>query len=181
MTEQLKPCPFCGGEPILEGAATESKIGIVDCFNCGLSLVVPKGANWEAIWNTRAPQSVVVKPLDLPERRNGYWGHKHGYQVAHTIGDTFRVKLHGRVICKNIKGFDRAVAWANDHNRHRILSQITTESVTVQEAARVLAEWIDSDMVTVNEIVNAMQGVKIEMPVRHWLSQVLRAIAGEGE
>ncbi|MGH1412855.1 MAG: hypothetical protein ACRBB0_05150 [Pelagimonas sp.] len=66
-----------------------------------------------------------VKPLDMPERRNGYWGHKDGYQVAHTHKDTFRVRFHGRVICKNIKGFSRAVDWANTHNERRIVSALT--------------------------------------------------------
>lgn len=68
-----------------------------------------------------------VKPLDFPERRNGYWGHKDGYQVAHTDGDLFRVRLHGRVICRDIRGFDRAVKWSNEHHSRRILSMLEGE------------------------------------------------------
>ncbi|KII14714.1 hypothetical protein [Phaeobacter sp. S60] len=63
---------------------------------------------------------VKVKPLDMPERRNGYWGNKDGYQVAHTRDDLFRVRFHGKVICRDIRGFDRAVEWANKHNEARI-------------------------------------------------------------
>lgn len=67
-----------------------------------------------------------VKELEMEERRNAYWGGKDGYQVAHTRGDMFRVRFHGKVICKNIKGFSRAVKWANAHHRSAILSSIAT-------------------------------------------------------
>jgi hypothetical protein len=63
-----------------------------------------------------------IPDLDLPERRCGYWGHKHGYQVAYTSGNFYRVRLHGRVICKNIKGIKRAFAYANNHHRNQIRS-----------------------------------------------------------
>jgi hypothetical protein len=67
----------------------------------------------------------MIAPLDMPERRNNYWGHKGGYQVAHTNGDLFRVRLHGRVICKDIRGFGRAVDWANTHHRAAIMAALT--------------------------------------------------------
>jgi hypothetical protein len=67
----------------------------------------------------------MIAPLDMPERRNNYWGHKSGYQVAHTNEDLFRVRLHGRVICKDIRGFRRAVEWANNHHRAAIMATIT--------------------------------------------------------
>ena len=51
-------------------------------------------------------------------------------------------------------------------------------AVTVQEAARVLADYIDSDMMKVNRMIEAMKRVSMETPARHWLSQVVRAIAG---
>ena len=66
----------------------------------------------------------LVNTLDMPERRNGYWGHKLGYQVAHTNGDLFRVRLHGRVVCKDIRGFNRAINWANNHHTAKILSAL---------------------------------------------------------
>ena len=70
----------------------------------------------------------MIAPLDMPERRNNYWGHKGGYQVAHTNGDLFRVRLHGRVICKDIRGFGRAVDWANTHHRDAIMAAFTRET-----------------------------------------------------
>ena len=65
----------------------------------------------------------MVAPLVLPERRNGYWGSKSGgYQIAYTSGGMFRVRLHGRVICRDIKGFDKAVKWANAHHVAQIMA-----------------------------------------------------------
>lgn len=73
----------------------------------------------------------VVKPLKMLERRSGYWGGdcSFGYQVAHTVNDSFRVRLNGKVICKDIKGFQRAVAWANQHHKQRILSAINIDAM----------------------------------------------------
>lgn len=84
-------------------------------------------AEIEALREALANAAPKVKPLDFPERRNGYWGNKDGYQVARTNGDLFRVRLHGRVICRDIRGFDRAVKWANEHHSRRILSMLEGE------------------------------------------------------
>ena len=66
----------------------------------------------------------MIEPLAMLERRNGYWGGNcsYGYQVAHTNGDMYRVRLHGKVVCRDIKGFQRAVNWANDHHRAQIMA-----------------------------------------------------------
>lgn len=118
---ELKPCPFCGTPPSME------KIDYVYCDN---PLCPMKGVDSFRLdaWNNRhtyrqareSAYGVKVKPLDMPERRNGYWGDKDGYQVAHTRDDLFRVRFHGKVICRDIRGFDRAVEWANKHNEARI-------------------------------------------------------------
>ncbi len=78
---------------------------------------------------TALPEIVraMVKPLDMPERRNGYWGHKGGYQIAHTMDDKFRVRLNGRVIFRNIKGFAAAIAKANDHHAAHIIAALGLE------------------------------------------------------
>ena len=114
----LSPCPFCGGRPYLANVAMAGCSYVV-CTDCRIQS--DDGMKDRVIekWNARTPPK--VKPLDMPERRNGYWGHKSGYQVAHTNGDLFRVRFHGRVICKNIKGFSRAVDWANADHELRIL------------------------------------------------------------
>lgn len=68
-----------------------------------------------------------VRPLEFGEGRNGYWNAGFGYQVAHTKGDLWRVRLNGKVICKVIKGFSRAVDWAQDYHRLTILSALEGE------------------------------------------------------
>ena len=68
-----------------------------------------------------AEPDVQVKPLRFEEMRNNYWGHKsHEYQVAWNDGNLWRVRLHGKVICKSIKGHPAAVDWANKHHERRI-------------------------------------------------------------
>ena len=71
-----------------------------------------------------ADAGLRVKPLDMPERRNGYWGHKQGYQIAHTDADRFRVRLNGNVVCRDIRGFSRALDWANAHNQESIYAAL---------------------------------------------------------
>jgi len=47
MTDELKPCPFCGGENLEEDA-----IGRVACSGCGAT--APYGYHTTETWNTRA-------------------------------------------------------------------------------------------------------------------------------
>ena len=126
MTDELKPCPFCGGEATVEfDELGNTNLVHVICTECWASGPACDDGTEKLAWDTRADLAAPkVKPLDLPERRNGYWGHKDGYQVAHTDGDLFRVRFQGRVICRNIPGFDRAVKWANEHHSRRILSAL---------------------------------------------------------
>lgn len=63
---------------------------------------------------------VAVKPLIFTEARNHMWNAQHGYRIGWNRDDFFRVKLVDRVICKRVKGFSNAVAWANTHNAARI-------------------------------------------------------------
>jgi hypothetical protein len=65
----------------------------------------------------------MVAPLAFQERRHGYWGStKDSYQIAHTNGEMFRVRLGKRVICRDIKGFGKAVRWANARHVDQIIS-----------------------------------------------------------
>lgn len=82
-----------------------------------------------AIWLHHADAIIaalpgMVPPLPMPERRNGYWGGKFGYQVAHNGDGMYRVRLNGKVLCRNIKGFDRAEAWANAHHVAQIMQAL---------------------------------------------------------
>ena len=59
------------------------------------------------------------------------------------------------------------------------MSAMPPQEVSVQEAARVLADWVDSDMVKTNELIAALSsvGFSMETPARHWLSQTIRALS----
>ena len=69
---------------------------------------------FEAGRNTRTP--IEVKPLVIHELRYGYWDAGYGYQIAHNVDDYYRIRCHGKVICKKIKGWGRAVAWLQAHH-----------------------------------------------------------------
>jgi len=65
---ELKPCPFCGGEPIVERQGDRRQSHIIYCGECGCRLET--GETWNAgqLWNTRTePQ---VKPLVWVETRH---------------------------------------------------------------------------------------------------------------
>lgn len=76
-----------------------------------------------------------VKSLQWVERRGDCY-QAGPYQVCsnHNSGGMWRVKLHGRVILKRIRGLEKAQEWANKHHETRILSQL--ESPT-QESRNV--------------------------------------------
>lgn len=68
-------------------------------------------------------EGVKVKPLEWVERRNDTW-EADGYQVCHTYSVFWRVRRHGKILCRNIKGRDRAMDWSNRHNERHILSAL---------------------------------------------------------
>ena len=65
-----------------------------------------------------------VKALVFVENRNDYWSAGYGYQVAYTHKDLWRVRLHGKVVCKEVKGRAKAIAWANNHHVTNILAAL---------------------------------------------------------
>lgn len=55
VTEQLKPCPFCGGEAHFERIGTPRQSCIVECDSCGARLESSEeGVRCGRMWNTRA-------------------------------------------------------------------------------------------------------------------------------
>lgn len=58
---ELKPCPFCGGEPEIERMGTPRVSMIITCTDCGAS--VESGEEWiseHCKWNTRTPPAAPV-------------------------------------------------------------------------------------------------------------------------
>ena len=93
MSEELKPCPFCGEQnelyPCVIGFG-EGKPYAIDCIGCGMDFVPREGRDVIAAWNTRTPQwqDIATAPKDgepvllyKPNERMvgeytivGYWG-----------------------------------------------------------------------------------------------------------
>ena len=61
MTEQLKPCPFCGGEAEFIGGLPKSGCDRVECTKCWAEVYGDDRDEAIAAWNTRAAPK--VKPL----------------------------------------------------------------------------------------------------------------------
>jgi hypothetical protein len=136
---KLKPCPFCGGEDLdIAGLA-------VYCGECGTFGPTRVSWNTRTPTNSPAiaalieacvesvlpttqqikaaqdecdglPCQVEVKPLVIHELRYGYWDAGYGYQIAHNVDDYYRIRCHGKVICKKIKGWSRALEWLQTHH-----------------------------------------------------------------
>ena len=80
MTEQLKPCPFCGAEAYIEQPGTRRQSCIVECGSCGLRHDSgDEGDRCGTSWNRRALESRVLaerkeEPVAQIIRRKTYSG-----------------------------------------------------------------------------------------------------------
>ena len=63
MGEELKPCPFCGGDEIHDLSGNE---GII-CRSCGVQVLSARTMSDHAAWNRRAEGMATVKPLEWKE------------------------------------------------------------------------------------------------------------------
>ena len=65
MSEELKPCPFCGGKAYFERHGTPRQSCIIECGSCGCRLESSEeGSRCGSMWNRRAEQgrSVNAQP-----------------------------------------------------------------------------------------------------------------------
>jgi len=137
MTDQLKPCPFCGGEAMCAlptGGWAECK----ECGGCGPVSGGKRRADAIAAWNTRAP--VKVKPLvwDVTgwsggdgikgENDDEWTAHLHGhhyaaYYIAWFGGDVFRLADPDDKVSRHTS-LDAAKAAAQADYEARILAAL---------------------------------------------------------
>lgn len=72
MGEQLKPCPFCGGEATewsVETYSLDSSYDMFGCRSCGIGFDTGKDAENVKLWNARPEATQVrVKPLAIAEQ-----------------------------------------------------------------------------------------------------------------
>lgn len=160
-----------GDETVTPEMATLAE-GIVERF-CALTPSAP------------APVVPKVKPL--------VWEHHPaGKMASNNMGGSYIIYArgprpkwlkwpggHG----PDLETVEEMQAAAQADHEARTLSQIDMAPVTGPEAAIIVADAIDADVITANRIENEVyKTIANETPVRHWLSQILRALAEqEGE
>lgn len=60
MSEELKPCPFCGGRAVeSETHAAQHWWYSVECLLCGAEITEAVAAEAITAWNTRTPSEVT--------------------------------------------------------------------------------------------------------------------------
>lgn len=64
MTEQLKPCPFCGGHAEISQRGDRSKSTIYNCMDCACILETGEAINHGSRWNTRAQDDKLRIAVD---------------------------------------------------------------------------------------------------------------------
>ena len=66
-SEELKPCPFCGGPASIEQYGDRSQSTIYNCDNCSCSLETGEEFNHGAQWNCRAEAALsAAEPQPAP-------------------------------------------------------------------------------------------------------------------
>jgi len=73
MSEQLLPCPFCGGADIGHKSEDEVAIVCLDCFGCGPSIEGSRedAATWDrarTAWNRRAAPALQAQEGECPDQ-----------------------------------------------------------------------------------------------------------------
>ena len=70
--EELKPCPFCGGEAEFERTGTNRRSCIVTCTDCGATHEGPdEYDNSGSAWNTRANTVETARPSQSVDELTG--------------------------------------------------------------------------------------------------------------
>lgn len=148
MSEELKPCPFCGNAPQIDQ-------GLVSCPLCRMTWIPPN------MWNTRradlarpAPAEGAVKPLEWDDRNRA-----QGYRVQPTYGQDrkpYILTRDGKIIWA-YDTIDDAKAEAQADWERRILSALASPEdatpaapVSVEEAAKVLLDAYTSEVCEVD-------------------------------
>lgn len=103
MSEELKPCPFCGGEAVLhhgrdlETGAIVHVARCVDSPDCGSGPFTRLSAETISVWNTRAPseREAIVKWL-REWAKDTYWGEPVS-SALHVAADNIELGEHMEV------------------------------------------------------------------------------------
>ena len=137
MSEELKPCPFCGCTDVYSDTDTCRIFGertghnyAVACSNCE-AVAIGSETLEEAIaaWNTRADLLPVVKPL-VWKKHTFLWVSTNGHyriELDRPRYLTFFTTLEGAklsLVCGDAETPDAAIVAANKHNADRIRASL---------------------------------------------------------
>lgn len=79
MSEELKPCPFCGGDAEFERIGNSRRSTIVNCTECGASQECGEEWGHGRTWNTRhIPEGYALVPVE-PTSKMKQTGGEHNY------------------------------------------------------------------------------------------------------
>ena len=95
MSDKLKPCPFCGGEAIIDGC--DETLWIVICKECNASIGY-KETKEEAIeaWNKRIEPTFTPDELDAIRRNVSDWrAERELSKIEQSIIDKCNAALKG--------------------------------------------------------------------------------------
>lgn len=104
MTEELKPCPFCGGMPSYQKSelyGSEQSPSYVKCRHCNF-YIAKSGPSSDAavlnIWNTRP----VDVELDKLRKISGLVSYRHGDDIVYSCPEDEDKDLPSEITIKRI-------------------------------------------------------------------------------
>ncbi len=71
MNAELKPCPFCQGQAVMERVGSAKASCIVACENCGCRLETGEVWNSGGAWNRRPAEDALTSRVEELEARLG--------------------------------------------------------------------------------------------------------------
>jgi len=145
--EALKPCPFCGGEAVVEQQGTARCSHIIACTDCGARLETGEVWNAGSSWNTRPlpqPSELVAEVKRLTALADDHFRNARRLSEVVVARDAQIAKLQADGD-KLAGALDRSrQGWSNVLELGLLPVQHQSTALGLQEAAnQALTEWKD--------------------------------------
>ena len=143
--EALKPCPFCGGEAVVEQQGTARCSHIIACTDCGARLETGEVWNAGSSWNTR-PLPQPSELVETPEAFNKKKERCLAYVEQHwKWGNLTRLGIVNQLVRDGfrqtwaIEQADRIAPAANQAVAH--ITQLEAQIAKLQARLEVVPGW----------------------------------------